>query len=85
MPQLPLIETLAKHKPTVPQPRPQTSSADLVPDYDSESDGEDESRHSIGGHKPSSFSCSMGPLGLSASAIKSNQRVFGQGTKKWSA
>ena len=81
MPQLPLIETLAKHKPTVPRPRPQTFSADLVPDYDSESDGEYECRHSIEGRRPSSFSCSMGPLGLSASAIRSNQRAFGQGTK----
>ena len=77
MPQLPLIETLAKHKPTVPRLRPQTSNVDLVRDYYSESGSEDQCRHSIEGRKPSSSSCSMVPLGLSASAIRSNQRVFG--------
>ena len=81
MPQLPLIETQAKHKPNVPRPRPQTSNVDLVRDYDSESDGEDECRDSIEGRKPSSSSCSMGPQGLSASAIRSNQRAVSQGTK----
>ena len=81
MPQLPLIETQAKHKPTVPRPRPQTSNVDLVRDYNSESDGDDECRDSIEGRKPSSSSYSMGPPGLSASAVRSNQGVFGRGTK----
>ena len=70
MPQLPLIETLAKHEPTIPRPRHQTSNVDLVLDYDSEIDAKDEFRHSIEVRKPSSSSCSTGPLGLPASAIR---------------